>query len=178
MPGWMCSVALALVVAVAAGAAGLKVYDFSDPTQPVLLGECDTPGNAYNLTLVGELAFIADGYEGGLQIVEISDPTDPQLLGGCATPGGCFAVAANDKYAYSAEGMSGIAIIDITDPYNPQLESVVYDTYYPPWDIRVEFIGWITVVFTPVVHLPPIGSAVSREKHFHTGVGDQITVLR
>ena len=30
---------------VAAGAAGLKVYSFSDPARPKLLGECDTPGN-------------------------------------------------------------------------------------------------------------------------------------
>lgn len=123
---------------VAAGAAGLKIYSFSDPTHPKLLGECDTPGSAYNLTLVGELAIIADGYEGGVQVVDISDPTAPELLGGCVPHGESYAVAANDEYVYSAQGMTGIAIVEITDPSDPQVVGMVYDTYFPPYAIDIE----------------------------------------
>ncbi len=123
-----------------AGGDGLGVYDFADPTQPILVGACDIPGEAYDLRIMGDLLYIAGGYSSGLGIFDITEPATPELLGGCGTPGGCFAVAldATGQYAYIADGMGGIAIVDVHDPRLPQLLDSIYNMPYPPFDIDVE----------------------------------------
>lgn len=134
--GWTCmEVAGGLVYA--ASAEGLQVYDFSDPTQPMQVGLCDEFSGGYDIRIEGHLAYIAGGYEGGLGIVDITDPAAPALLGRCHTPGGCFALALGPagEYAYVADGMSGIAIVDVGDPLQPQHVSSIYNVVYPPFDI-------------------------------------------
>ncbi|MCD5384015.1 T9SS type A sorting domain-containing protein [candidate division WOR-3 bacterium] len=54
---------------IAAGVAGLEVWDISDPNLPVQLGGCDTPGSACGVAVSGSYAYIADGYT-GLQIYQ------------------------------------------------------------------------------------------------------------
>ena len=70
----------------AAGATGLQVVDVSDPTLPSIVGSKNTPGNANDIKVVGNRAFIADG-PSGLQILDVSTPTNPVLLGAVDTPG-------------------------------------------------------------------------------------------
>jgi hypothetical protein len=48
----------------AAGAAGLQVLDVRNPLSPTVVAQLDTPGNAVGLTIVDQLAYVADG-EGG-----------------------------------------------------------------------------------------------------------------
>ena len=55
---------------------GLSMIDISDPTNPTLLENYDTPGIALGVTVSGNNAFVAD-YGSGLQIINISGPTIP-----------------------------------------------------------------------------------------------------
>lgn len=70
---------------VAAGAAGLQIYDIGDPASPVLLGTCDTRGVASDVSVAGDYAYVADG-AAGLEIVNVSDPAAPHLVSNLALP--------------------------------------------------------------------------------------------
>jgi alpha-tubulin suppressor-like RCC1 family protein/peptidoglycan/xylan/chitin deacetylase (PgdA/CDA1 family) len=78
-------VALADHAYVAAGAAGLQIYDIGDPASPVLLGTCDTRGVARDVSVAGDYAYVADG-AAGLEVVDVSDPAAPHLLSNLALP--------------------------------------------------------------------------------------------
>ena len=64
---------------VAAGAAGLQVYDVSDPGAPALLGTRDTRGIASDVAVAGDYAYVADG-AAGIEVVDVSDPAAPRLV--------------------------------------------------------------------------------------------------
>jgi hypothetical protein len=55
----------------------LQVLDLSDPSNPTLVGEFNTPGTALGVTVSGNDAYVADG-EWGLQILRI-EPEEPRL---------------------------------------------------------------------------------------------------
>jgi hypothetical protein len=78
----------------------------------------DTPGDAFGIAVLGDLAYMACG-QVGLQLVDISDPALPQLLGIVDTPGTAQHVDARGGYAYVADGSEGLQIIDVNDPNSP-----------------------------------------------------------
>ena len=43
---------------------GLQVIDISDPSNPNITGNVDTPGNAYNVYVSGNYAYVADNNSG------------------------------------------------------------------------------------------------------------------
>jgi hypothetical protein len=94
----------------------LKLYPF----QLTVAGSYDSPGLAYNVTLDGDYAYLAD-QASGLQVIDISDPTNPSLAGTYDTPGNAFGVTIAGDYAYVADWISGLQVIDISDPTNPFL---------------------------------------------------------
>ncbi|MDB9449258.1 hypothetical protein [Dolichospermum circinale] len=53
---------------------------------PSFKGAYDTPGAAYRVQVVGNLAYVAD-FDSGLQILDISNPAAPTLKGSYNTPG-------------------------------------------------------------------------------------------
>ena len=66
------------------GAAGLKIYDVSDPDAPALVGSYDTPGEARDVAIAGDYAYVADG-SAGVQVIDVVDPAMPRLVGSCPT---------------------------------------------------------------------------------------------
>ena len=52
---------------------GLQVIDVFNPALPLLCGSYFLPGNAYNVAVVGDLAYVADG-GGGLWILRYAGP--------------------------------------------------------------------------------------------------------
>ncbi len=86
----------------------------SDP----FFGSLDTPGQARNIVLSGNWAYIAD-YNEGLQIIDISDPGNPSLVKTWETDSYTYDVELSGNYAYLADGSSGLQILDITDPSSP-----------------------------------------------------------
>ena len=49
------------------------------------MGGVETPGHAWDLVLVGNLAYLADG-SGGLQIIDVSNAAAPTIIGSVDTP--------------------------------------------------------------------------------------------
>lgn len=87
---------------VADGSTGVLVLDVSNPADPQIVGDADTPGQARHVTLSGHHAYVAD-LDHGLQIIDITIGTDPQITGTADTPGQALGVAVAGGRAYVAD---------------------------------------------------------------------------
>ncbi len=104
----------------ACGADGVKVLSVEQPTArpPYWLGECDTPGTAYGVTVSGDYAYVAD--EDGLRVFDVSDPARLQIVGSYPISSGADRVAVSGRYAYVADYGEQLHVVDVGDPSNPQ----------------------------------------------------------
>ena len=139
-PGWAYGVAVVNGLAyVADYEAGLRILDVSDPlSDPVkdkpsylnpwdkdyannLVGRYDTPGQARNVEIVGDYAYVADN-GGGLQIIDVSTPSTSHLEGYYQTPGHAYSVDVVNGLAYVGQAIKAVCrLIAVTDPRNPIL---------------------------------------------------------
>ncbi|MEZ4396924.1 MAG: FlgD immunoglobulin-like domain containing protein [Candidatus Krumholzibacteriia bacterium] len=108
----------------------LWILDVSAPAAPVLIGELELPGFAYEIIVEDDLAYIATGWEGGypsFRIVDVSDPQHPTALGSGGSGGpdaGVVGFAVQGGFVHFAvNGLIGsyYDIYDATDPADPQL---------------------------------------------------------
>ncbi len=99
----------------------LQIFDFSDPTNPVLLGTESTGSGGHDrMRLDGDLAYVTGGTS--LFIYDISNPAVPRRIGrsdGGVTWFGGFTVW--NKRAFFT-GRSTLNVFDATDPTKPRLE--------------------------------------------------------
>ncbi|MBD2289535.1 DUF4347 domain-containing protein [Microcystis wesenbergii FACHB-1317] len=101
-----------------------------------LVGNYDTSGYAYDVQVVGNYAYVADG-DSGLQIIDISNPTNPTLKGNYDT-GWAYGVQIVGNYAYIADTYTGLQIIDISNPTNPTFKGNYYTSEaVPAYDVQV-----------------------------------------
>ncbi len=110
---------------VAAGQAGLKVIDISDPRTPVIVRSVPTAGEAGALAILSNCLYLADGAS-GLLIFDVSNPALPVLISSFDTPGTAFGVTIFGRNAYVADGPQGLRIVDISDPSSPVFVSRIY----------------------------------------------------
>jgi hypothetical protein len=103
---------------VAAGGAGLRVVDVSDPANPTEIGAWDSPGYAEGVAVSGKTVYLADGPY-GLRAVDVSEPTNPIPLGAAFDMNYAFEVAVSGDYAYVAAAGAGLLIADVSDPAHP-----------------------------------------------------------
>ncbi|MEI7634223.1 MAG: hypothetical protein WCK47_08090 [bacterium] len=105
---------------VAAGTAGLRVLDVSNPDAPSPLALYDTPGNAIGLAVSGNRAYVAI-HDAGLLILDVTNPSAPTLLGSYDTPGFAFGVTVSGTRAYVADGFGteNFLILDVSNPAAP-----------------------------------------------------------
>jgi len=111
---------------VACGEMGLSVYDIYKikegfgPFKQV--GWCDTPGYAEEVAVDNErsLAFLTCG-TAGLQIIDYSDTTDIHITGFYDGSGYAKALMYKDKQVFIAAELSGLQVVDVTNPANPTL---------------------------------------------------------
>jgi hypothetical protein len=94
------------------GNLGLRIFDISDPTNPLLKGTYDTSGEAYDIQILGNYAYVADK-SSGLQIIDISNPTNPIRKVTYDTYN-ARGVQIVGNYAYVADSSDGLKIIDVT----------------------------------------------------------------
>lgn len=98
---------------VAAHAYGIRIFDLTNPANPVLIGEL-TAGfdDAWAIAVDGTTAYVADG-AGGLKIVDITNEMQPVIVVGEDTDSA--AATAEDvmvigDHVYVASGGAGIAV--------------------------------------------------------------------
>jgi len=106
------------LVYVAAGGAGLRVVDVSDPAHPIEVGAWDSPGYAEGVAVAGDIVYLADGPY-GLRVIDVSDPAHPTPLGSAYDMNYAFEVAVAGGHAYIAAAGAGLLVADVTDPAHP-----------------------------------------------------------
>ncbi|MGB9877539.1 MAG: cellulase family glycosylhydrolase [bacterium] len=62
-----------------AGRKGMTVADISQPGKAKVIGEFEFPGNAFDIDLSGDIAFIANGAF-GVRVIDISKPSEPKQI--------------------------------------------------------------------------------------------------
>jgi len=116
---------------------GLFIIDVSNPVNPVLMGSFDTPGQAIDIAVSGNYAYVADAGS-GLHIINVSNPANPTLVGTYNTPGQAYGVFLSGNFAYVADGynIGSLHVIDVSHPDYPVLV-MTYDTPGSTRDIYV-----------------------------------------
>ena len=84
-----------------------------------IIGSCDTPGEAHDVYVSGNYAYIAD-WGSGLQIIDVSNPRNATIIGSCDI-GRAVRVYVSGNHAYIVDGRSRLQIIDISNPSNPRM---------------------------------------------------------
>ena len=98
---------------------GLAVFDFSDPENPVQIGDYTASNPVLSVFIEGNYAFIGI-YLRGIQIVDISDPANPAFVGEWPCVSSFFDMTKYDNYLYVDKGdNSSVTILDVSDPSNP-----------------------------------------------------------
>ncbi len=100
----------------AASESGVLIFNISNPGEPQLIGQYDTPDIAYNIKLSSDekRLFIADG-KTGLIAVKSDDNTTLDTFN---TYGSANSVTLShdETKAYIADGYKGVVIVDISNP--------------------------------------------------------------
>jgi hypothetical protein len=122
---------------------GLRVLDISNPAAPIELGSYAVPGWAWDVAVVGNLAYVSAG--GGLHIIDVSDPNALHEEG-VAPMVGARGVCVVGSRAYvadwngdppSAPPHTGLRIVDVSNPAAPQ--EIGY--YAMPFVETVQVVG-------------------------------------
>ena len=113
------------------------VIDKTDLTNPVKIGELSLPDAIFEIEILGNYAYVADG-AAGLRVINISDLSHPHEVGFFDDQwfGTARAVKVNGNYAYLADNDAGLRIIDISNPANPQQVGIC-DTPGYAYDVAI-----------------------------------------
>jgi hypothetical protein len=106
---------------------GLGVYQ-RDPITNVISRVASYRGvleNAWEVRVVGDIAYVTDGSGGGLVTLDVSDPMNITDLGRVRFPGVAHDLAVDGTTAYVAAENGGLVIVDVTDPTAPTVLSTV-----------------------------------------------------
>ncbi|MEW6159458.1 MAG: hypothetical protein AB1813_18680 [Verrucomicrobiota bacterium] len=98
---------------------GLAIIDVADPVQPRMVSNLDTPGEAKDLALTDNFAYVADSTS-GLQVISIADARQPKIISTIPTTAAVTGVAAGRGYLFIAHGSTGlIEVRSLADPAAP-----------------------------------------------------------
>lgn len=97
---------------------GIDIVSVSNPQSPDRLSQGMSDHYAYDISITGNIAAIANDNNGVL-ILDISNPSSPVQKGFLRTESNAFTVAAYDNTVYVGEGNSGVETFDISNPSNP-----------------------------------------------------------
>ncbi|MBU1675461.1 hypothetical protein KKA85_06735, partial [bacterium] len=100
---------------VAAGDAGLRIMDVSDPGAPFEIGAAPTPDRAMDVAVRGDHVFVAVRYA-GLVSFDALNPSAPAPRDTLPLGDEPLAVALLGDVAYVASGGDGLYVIDAADP--------------------------------------------------------------
>ena len=97
----------------------IRIFDFSDPADPVLLSEVAVePKSVHNLSYGANTLYAADNNTKSMLVFDVSDPTAPVQISSWAPPAGLVHDQTwIDGLVYVA-AWRGFAILDANDPEN------------------------------------------------------------
>ncbi|RKZ12575.1 hypothetical protein DRQ53_14615, partial [bacterium] len=148
---------------------GLKIFDISDPTAPLLVGTYESPSGdfMYCVTVRGNFAYVGYGSTSAAKfhVLDVTNPTSPALVGSYDTPGNVTEIAIAGDLAHIADQQAGSLVLDISDPASPSF----YSTYNPGGLFIYNIAATDSMTYAAAAHvmytinphnllLPPVGS--------------------
>ncbi len=129
-----------LVLITTAGGKNIFSTNVTDPWNPTLVGNYETPGGNHNIAVVPGTPIV---YNTAMDIVDFSDPASPVLVGTFEGGDGCHDIAFSidrsaDRFWALCAGYAQTEIWDIHDPLAPSL-LVAID--YPSVDKGLPIVG-------------------------------------
>ncbi len=122
-----------LNVYLACGFEGVKVYDFENRANPYYETTLEEPAHAVAVWVYENLLYVIDDYN-GLFIYDLQkNPGRPEFVGSRLFKHPLKDIVCTGDRAYAAYSDSGTAVIDLTDPLNPELIRT--------WDTETSIIG-------------------------------------
>ncbi len=96
----------------------IYLYDISDPGGPELLSNIDgiDPSHVH---IYGDLLMVSE-FHLGLFVYDISDPANPVRYTRYDTNVNCKRITKKENYLYAASSVSGLTIIDCSNPQAPE----------------------------------------------------------
>lgn len=92
----------------------LRLYDVSDPANPVELGRVAFPGEAFGLAIAGDYVLIAAD-SAGVYAVNVNDPGQPYLAGHVTLPGLSQRIVMVEGLAYVVAPGGGLYVLQLLD---------------------------------------------------------------
>ena len=111
---------------------GLRIFDISDPSDPVVVGAIGVDCN--DISILGDLMFVAG--PGFLRIYDLADPINPDMLGHYEFQGYGWALSVDENFACLTNRDNGVEVVSIADPHNPTWIAS-YDTPGRAWGIDI-----------------------------------------
>ena len=96
---------------------GLVTVDGTDPTNPIVLGQVATGGQARSVVVDGDTAYVATG-SAGVVIVDVSDLANPEVITDLDMPGSAIRVAFSEDLLYVA-AWNDARVYNVADPARP-----------------------------------------------------------
>jgi len=131
-------VSVAGVHALAASFLGWRVVNIADPHDARQVGYYhgwpQTYSWANHSQIVGNIAYLAYGYEEDLHIVDLESPDRPMLLSRLPFPGFVQDVTVADGLACITSSTMGLRLLDVADPKAPALRDS-FETNFLPRDV-------------------------------------------
>jgi hypothetical protein len=122
---------------VAANSEGLIVVDKSNPANLVDIGELDESSYYADVFFDGQYAYVAALGDGLIILDVLSNPNNPTIVGQFNPGDELKDVKVQGNKAYLASDLTGIRIVDITDPANP-VEDTLFEAAGTVHNITVE----------------------------------------
>ncbi|MBS3138177.1 hypothetical protein J4207_00560 [Candidatus Woesearchaeota archaeon] len=100
-----------------------EILDIKNPEMLRVIGSVEVPTNIKGLDINGNYAYVIGGtYPYRLSVIDITAPASPKLL----PPDDSFTnaefqdILVDKGYAYIADGMSGLKVLDVSNPMQPK----------------------------------------------------------
>jgi hypothetical protein len=114
---------------------GLKVFDITEPTQPLLV-YAETEGSTYDLVVRGNRAYLADGPD-GIRILDISRPARPRLISRLELDGVAQGIAVWEDLLLVAAGDAGLYTVNLYRERDP-IVMAQWDTDGDARDVKTD----------------------------------------
>jgi hypothetical protein len=112
----------------------IEIWNFSDPSHPAPVGSVDTPLQALDLLVSGDL-LLAGCQQGGVLIFDISNPAAPIALSVFPVGGSAGQMDISGNLLAIADGADGAVLADIANPAAPVAAGI--------WNAKAGYVGGV-----------------------------------
>jgi hypothetical protein len=110
---------------------GLKIFDVSQRSAPVLVGSYEI--DASDVVVEGQIAYALSN--DGLHLIDLAEPAGPKIRGSYSTTLAATSFIISEGFAYLADPAEGVAVVDVSNPADPKRIGI-YPTQGEPWEFH------------------------------------------